>query len=118
MPAERLDLEGNDPAIGFEDLLAFQVDVQGISRRRFDRGEQSIDDGFVEDDRQQAILEAIVMEDFRETRSDQRPDAPFVQGPGRVFAARSAAEVCSRKENSGTFIARLIERKFKVQRAL
>src|SRR5262249_330945 len=50
-------------------------------------------------DRQQAVLEAVVVEDVAERGRDHAADAEIHQRPGRVLAARAAAEIVARDQD-------------------
>ena len=50
-------------------------------------------------DRQDAVLEAVVVEDVGEARRDHAADAEVEQRPGRVLARRAAAEVLAGDED-------------------
>src|SRR5690606_36015032 len=80
--------------------------------------EQAVNGRLVEHDRQQAVLEAVAVEDLGEARRDDRTDAPVGQRPRSVLAARAATEVGPGEKDVGPGIAWLVERKLKVQRAL
>ena len=63
--------------------------------RQFDLRGEAIDDLLVDDDRQDAVLEAVGEEDIAEARADHGADAHLLQRPHRAFARRAAAEIRS-----------------------
>src|SRR5690606_12273518 len=71
-----------------------------------------------QDDRQQAVFEAVVVENIGKTRRDDGAKAIFIQRPGRVFAAGATTEVFLGDQNAGTLVARLVQLKPGVQRTL
>ena len=80
--------------------------------------EQMVDAQFGQHDRQQAIFEAVVVENIGERRRDDGAKTVIRQRPGRVLAAGAAAEVLARKQYARTLVARLIEHEVRIQRAL
>jgi hypothetical protein len=83
--AEGIDLELDDPAVGTADLLRRQID--GQRRVRAALGVVlELGQIFGRDpDRQDAVLEAIVVEDVGEVGRDHAADAKVEQRPGRVL---------------------------------
>src|SRR5690606_19874667 len=116
--AEGVDLEAIHLAVRFDHRLLGQVDAQPVAWRGVHLGEQAVNGRLVEHDRQQAVLEAVAVEDLGEARRDDRTDAPVGQRPRSVLAARAATEVGPGEKDVGPGIAWLVERKLKVQRAL
>src|SRR5690606_29797577 len=80
--------------------------------------EQRIDLFILEDDRQQAVLEAVVVEDVSEARRNDGAEAVLVQRPRRVLAGRAATEVLAREQNAGALITREVEHEIRVDRTL
>ena len=74
--------------------VEFEVDLD------FDAGvrEQPLVGRFVHDDRQQAVLQAVVAEDVGDLGADDGLETVVEQGPGRVFPGRSAADVAAGDE--------------------
>src|SRR5207244_4525928 len=64
--------------------------------------------------RQDAVLEAVVVEDVRVTGRDDDAEAVVDEGPGGVLAARAAAEVGAREQNRRATVARLVQHKIGV----
>ncbi len=69
-------------------------------------------------DGQNAVLEAVVVEDVGEARGDHAADAEIEQRPGRVLARRTAAEIVARDEDLGLPIGRLVEHEIRVLRTV
>jgi hypothetical protein len=91
--AERVDVELDHAAIRASDLLRAKVD--GDHRVGAARGivDQLIDLLLRERDRQDAVLEAVVVEDVGEGRRDDAAEAEIEQRPWRVLAGGAAAEI-------------------------
>ena len=60
-------------------------------------------------DRQDAVLEAIVVEDVGEVGRDHAADAEVEQRPGRVLTRRAAAEIVARDDDCRLAVGRLVE---------
>src|SRR5690606_22829356 len=80
--------------------------------------EQFVDLIFLQNDRQQAVLEAVVVEDVGEARCDHGAETVFVQRPGRVLAGRTAAEVLAGQQHAGSLVAREVQHEVLVDRTL
>src|SRR5574337_956750 len=115
--AERRDFERELGAVGLDHALALQVDRQPVAGERRDLVEQLRDLRFGEHDRQHAVLEAVVEEDVGIARRDQRAKAVLLQRPGRVLAARPAAEVLAREQDRRALVARLVQHEVGVRAA-
>src|SRR5262245_26063352 len=107
--AERIDVEMHRAAVGSLDLLLLEVDLDdgvGAAARIV---HQLVDDLLRHLDRQNAVLEAVVVEDVGEVLGDDAADAEVEQGPRRVLAARAAAEVGAGNDDLGVLVGRLVE---------
>src|SRR5207247_4649829 len=69
-------------------------------------------------DWQDAVLEAVVVENIAERGRDHAADAKIEQRPRRVFAARTAAEIVARDQNFGVAVGRLVEDEIRVLAAV
>ena len=69
-------------------------------------------------DRQDAVLEAVVVEDVGEAGRDDAADAEIEQRPGRVLAARAAAEIVAGDQDLRLAVGRLVEDEIRVLRAV
>src|SRR5690606_20620472 len=107
--AEGVDLEGMLHAVGPGHRLRGEVDRQRIALVRRALREQRIDLVVGQHDRQQSVLEAVVVEDVGEAGRDDGAEAVFLQRPRRMFTRGAAAEVLARQQHAGTGIARKIE---------
>src|SRR3546814_2088203 len=76
------------------------------------------DDGVVEDDRQQAVLERVAAEDVRDLAADDGTQAEVAQRPGRVLARRAATEVVAGDQDRGAGVLGPVERKIRVRPAV
>src|ERR1700757_468852 len=103
-----------DGKLGAESLLIadftlFQIDgdlvVVNLLSAAHDRGEFVIG----EVNREEPVLGAVVGKDVGERRRDDSAESEVGEGPDGVLARRSAAEILSRDENAGAFVARLVQ---------
>ena len=69
-------------------------------------------------DRQDAVLEAVVVEDVGEAGRDDAADAEIQQRPGRVLARRAAAEILAGDEDLGLAVGRLVQHEIRVLAAV
>src|SRR5258708_6077491 len=109
MLAKRIDVEMDGAAVGTLDLLLLQVDLDdgiGAAARII---HQLGDDLLRHLDRQDAVLEAVVVEDVGEILGDDAADAEVEQRPRRVLAARAAAEIGAGDDDLGVLVGRLVE---------
>ncbi len=93
MLAEGIDLKLQHLAIRTSHGLRLKVDTELITRLGLDLCKQLINLCVAQNDRQQAILEAVIEEDVGIARRDDAAKAVFFQRPGRVLTAGAAAEV-------------------------
>ena len=103
------DLEIVDVAVGVFDGLAGEIDGEGVALFGFGVLEELIDFGFGEDGGEDAVLEAVVVEDVGVAGSDDGAEAVVLDAPGSVFAAGAAAEVRASEKDGGAFVTREIE---------
>src|SRR5690606_16998070 len=113
--AEAAYINGNDFAAGLGDGLGRQVDGQLIARARRHVAEQAIHNGFIKNDWQHTVFEAVVVENIGKARGYDGANAKIVEGPGGVLAARTAAEILPRQEDRGALVTLLVEGKIRVQ---
>src|SRR5258708_8648189 len=110
LPAEGINFESEHlAAVRIRDRLRAEIDHQPESGKRGDILKQAIDLEFGQYDWQQAVLEAVVVENIGITRRDQRTEAKVVQRPGCVLARGAAAEILARKQNLRALVARLVQ---------
>src|SRR5690349_13557394 len=96
---ERVDLEVDGRAVRQEDALLGEVDGELGIGLALEQLEQSLVRDPVDDDRQDAVLEAVVAEDVGERRGQDRLHAPRRERPGRVLAGRPGAEVVADEQD-------------------
>ena len=89
-----------------------------MARGVLDLLEQRIDLVFIEHDRQQAVVEAVVVEDVGKTRRDHHPYAVIGQGPRRMLTTGAAAKVVPRQQHLGTLVALVIQHEVRIHRPL
>src|SRR5215471_10467063 len=118
MLAESINLEMHLVAVRPRDRLSREVDrhhgigaLAGILH-------QLIDDLFGQGNRQDAVLEAIIIEDVGKARRDDAADAEIEKRPGRVLAARPAAKIVRSDQDLGVAIRRLVEHEIRVLRPI
>src|ERR1700722_8903383 len=116
--AEGIDLEFYGAAIGSADFLAGQIDRQRRVGTAFGIVEQFVEVVLGDADRQNAVLETVVVEDVAERGRDHAADAEIEQRPWRVFAAGAAAEIVAGDQHLGAAIGRLVEDEIRVLAAV
>jgi hypothetical protein len=108
---EVIDLESGGKSVIVFDCALLQVDGQAVVGEICCATGNFRDLLFAQNDREDAILHAVVGKDVRERGSDDRPETKVLQGPHRVFARRSAAEILSSHQDAGAGVARLVQGK-------
>src|SRR5215469_9257450 len=116
--AKRVDLEMDFFAIRARDRLGLQVDGHDRVRALLGIFHQLFDDLLRQRDRQDAVLEAVVVKDVGKGGRDDTADPEIVQRPGSVLAARTAAEILCADQDFGIAVGRLIEHEVGVLRAV
>src|SRR5690606_8804775 len=116
--AEGIDFEGVLLAVRTGNALRSQIDGQLVTLGGFGLLEQLVDLILFQYDRQQAVLEAVVVEDVGKARRDDGAEAILVQRPRRMFARRATAEVLTRQQHAGALVAREVQPEVLVHRAL
>src|SRR5215831_3224902 len=110
MLAPRVDLEGNDPAGRRHDLAVLEIDRDArIARRGAHLVGELLDLFDRQGDRQQPVLEAVVVEDVAVRRRDHRLHAHAGERPHSTFTARAAAEILLRQDDGRAAIGLLVE---------
>src|ERR1700746_1089351 len=92
MLAERIDLERHLAAVGAADFLVGEVDGQRRIGDAFGVVEQLVEVFLGNADRQDAVLEAVVVKNVAERGRDHAADAEVEQGPWGMIGARRASE--------------------------
>jgi hypothetical protein len=115
---ERVDLEGDRAAVRPGDLLFRQVDRQRGVGAALGVVHQLLEVFLGDLDRQDAVLEAVVVEDVAELGRDDAADAEVEQRPRRMLAARAAAEIVAGDENLRRLVGRLVEDEIGIVRAV
>src|SRR5207237_9345555 len=116
--AECIDLEAYLLAVRPSDRLGFQLDRHHCVGAFPSVFHQLVDDLLGESDRQDAVLEAIIVEDVGKARRDDAADAVIEERPGRVLAARPAAESVGADQDLSVAVGRLVETEMRVLRAV
>src|SRR5216684_1662928 len=114
--AERVDVEFDDAAIGPGDRLAGEIDSEPGVGALLGVVHQLVDDLLRQPDRQDAVLEAVVVEDVGEARRDDAADAEIQERPGRVLARAAAAEILAGDQDLRLPVGRLVEDEIRVLR--
>ena len=107
--AERVDVEVDLLAVRADHDLAFEVDGDARVAAEFRIVDQCVADRARQADRQQAVLEAVVVEDVAERGRDDAADAEIGQRPGGVLARRAAAEVLVRDDDLRVAVGFLVQ---------
>ena len=97
--AEGIDIEADRAAVGTADLLIRQVDGDGGVGAALGVVLQLLQVVGADDDRQNAVLEAVVVENVGEGRRDDAADAEVEQRPGYARAT-SRSRNCRRLSGS------------------
>ncbi len=83
----RIDIEAVDLAGRRSDRLRFEINRDAARPLTcLDLGCEAIDQGLVENDRQNAVLKTVGKEDVAEAGTDDGPNAHFVNGPHGALA--------------------------------
>ncbi len=114
MATELLDLKRQAKARRVADFAIVKVNRQLVAGGRQAAMEQVFDRRFGQADRQQAILEAVVVEDVGKARRDDRSKAVIFQGPGGMLSAAARAEIASRQQDACVAISGLVQFKLRV----
>ena len=107
--AEGVDVERDHAAVGAADLLRREVDGQrgvGAAPRVV---HQLVEVLLRDHDRQDAVLEAVVVEDVGEAGGDDAANAEVEQRPRRVLARRAAAEIVAGHDDLRVAVGRLVQ---------
>ena len=103
-------------AVGARDRLGFEVDRHHRVGAFLGVLHQLVADFLGQGDRQDAVLETVVVKDVGEARGDDATDAEIEQGPRRVLAARPAAEILGADQDLGIAVGRLVQDEIRVLR--
>src|SRR3546814_2555054 len=114
--AERVDVEGDLLAVRPGDLLLLQVDRHPGVLAELRVVQQLRDLRLRQLDQQQAVLEAVVVEDVREGFADHAADAEIVQRPGGVLARRAAAEILGGDQDFGLAVWLAVQHELRLLR--
>uniref|UniRef100_A0A0N4Z3R2 BZIP domain-containing protein n=1 Tax=Parastrongyloides trichosuri TaxID=131310 RepID=A0A0N4Z3R2_PARTI len=104
----RADVERPDSPARRHRLIR-QADAEKRRRRMARQVHQRQAVGLRQDQRKNAVLQAVVAEDVGEAGGDDAADAEIRQGPGRVLAAGAAAEIIQRDQHPRLVPRRLIQ---------
>src|SRR6202035_2220205 len=99
---------------GTADLLIGEVDGQRRIGAALGVVEQLVEVFLRDADRQNPVLEAIIVENVAERGRDHAADAEIEQRPWRVLAARAAAEIVAGNQGLGVAVGRLVEDEIRV----
>src|SRR3989344_1148451 len=116
--AKRVDLKLAHGARWRRHRLRAKVHGQPVTRRRFRLAKQAIHRVALQHDRQQAILEAVVVEDIGVARCDDNPEPVIHERPRGMFARGTATEVVAREQDLRALVARLVEHEIRIDAAL
>ena len=107
--AERIDVEPNLLAARTDHHLPREINGQARVAAELGVLYQLVAHRAGQAHRQDAVLEAVVVEDVGEVRRDDAADAEIKQRPGRVLARRATAEVFMRDQDLRMAIGLLVE---------
>src|SRR5215469_1369841 len=118
MLAERVEIEAHHLAVRPRYCLSFEVD------RHYGVGalpgvvHQLVDGLLGQGDRQNAVLEAVVIKNVRKTRRNDAPDTKIEQRPWRVLATRPATKIVGADQDLGITVRRLVEHEIGIFRSV
>src|SRR6185312_11494370 len=115
---ERIDLELDHAAVGSADFLRLQIDRDDGVGAAFGIVHQLVDLRLRQNDRKNAVLEAVVVEDVGEARRNHALDAEVEQRPRRMLAARAAAEIRAGDQDLRLLVRRLVEHEIGIPAAV
>ncbi|CUX25040.1 hypothetical protein AGR7B_Cc270255 [Agrobacterium deltaense RV3] len=118
MALEFVDLEGDRAAIGAADFLTFQIDGENGVRSARRIVQQLFEVLGTDDDRQDAILETVIVEDVGEAGGDHAADAKIEKRPWRMFARGAATEIVTGYENLGVLVGGLVQYEIRIGRTI
>ena len=104
MLAKRAELELHLFPVWAGDRLGFEVDRHHRVGAFLGVFHQFVDDLLGQRDRQNAVLETVVIKNVGEARRDDAANAKIEQGPGRMLAARPAAEILRADQDLGVAV--------------
>ena len=105
-------------AIGPVDFLVGQIDRERRVGAALGVIEQFVEVFLADADRQDAVLEAVVVEDVAERGRDHAADTEIEQRPRRVLAARAAAEIVAGDQDLGIAVGGLVEDEIRILAAV
>ncbi len=97
------------------DDLLLEIDRHAIAFVRFHALEKLVDLIVREGDRQEAVLETIVVENIGVARRENRAESVIENGPRRMLAARSAAKIGARQKHASAFVSRLVQHEIRIR---
>ena len=109
MLAERVEVELDRAAIGAADFLPGEIDRQRRVGAALGVVEKLGEILGRHRDRQNAVLETVVVENVGERGRDHAADAEIEERPRRVLARGAAAEIVAGHQNLGLAVGRLVE---------
>jgi hypothetical protein len=118
MLAERIDVELDRSAVRSADLLFGKIDGDRRIRAAVRVVEELLEILGRHHDRQDPVLEAVVVENVGEACRDHAANAEIEEGPGCVLARGAAAEIVAGDQNLGIAIGRLVEDEIRVLAAV
>src|SRR5262249_47660911 len=118
MLAERIDLELHLAAVRTTDLLVHEIDGQRRVGAALGVVEQLVEIFLRHADRQDTVLETVVVEDVAERSREQAAEAETEERPRRVLAARAATEIIACDQDLRIAVGRLVENEVRVLAAV
>jgi hypothetical protein len=109
MAAERVQLKAKALPVRGGHGQVFQIDGHAGIGALAGVLHQHIDDLLRHDDGQDAVLEAVVVEDVGKAGRDHAADAVIQQRPGRMFARAAAAEIVAGDDDLAVAIGGLVQ---------
>src|SRR5207247_5744584 len=115
---EIIDLKMQGSPARSSDCLRREVNVQSIAFAGLDLSKEFLDNSIIKGHGQDAVIEAVIIEDVGKARGDEAAEAIFQDRPRRVFTRGATAEVITRQQDAHTLVARLVEHEIRIGSAI
>src|SRR6202047_640287 len=107
MFAERVDIEGDDAAIGAANFLGFDIDRESRIGAALGVIHELGEVFSRHNDRKNTVLEAVVIENIGKARRDDAADSKVEERPRGMLARGAATKIIFHYKNFGLAIGRL-----------
>src|SRR5690606_10938692 len=118
MALEVVEVEGNRAAIGTVNFLGFEIDGEGCIGAARSVVHQLVQLFLSDLDRQDAVPEAVIVEDVGERGRDDAAGTEIKQAPRRMLARGTAADIVACNQNLSVAVAGLVQDEIRVLRTV